>query len=80
MIGAYYNLLLASAYGSGAYSSNNYNGTDAGSGVLGNTGLVITIVVTLAAVLLLTAMAIRIWRRPGKNDQSAATADPLADK
>ena len=57
-------LLFAATYGSGNYNTNNYNGTDAG--VLSNTGVYVAGFITLAAVLLLAALIVRIWRRPGK--------------
>ncbi len=70
----FYNLVFASVYGSGAYSSSTYNGTDGGasasSGSLSNTGIAIAVIVTAAAVLLLIALAVRIWKRPSKTAQS----------
>ncbi|HSX06214.1 MAG TPA: hypothetical protein VLG92_00650 [Candidatus Saccharimonadia bacterium] len=71
----FYNLVFASVYGSGAYSSSTYNGTNggaaAGSGSLSNTGIAVAIIVTIAAVLLLIAMAVRIWKRPSKKSESS---------
>lgn len=81
-------LTIASTYGAGAYDANNYNGTatststgSGSSGTLSNTGIAIAGVVTIAAVLLLVAMAVRIWRRPSRKAQVAAVeADDSADK
>lgn len=71
MISVYYNfVLLASTYGSGAYDTGNYNGTGtsaANSGSLSNTGIAVAAIVTVAAVLLLTAMVVRIWKRKPKS-------------
>lgn len=68
--------VLASTYGSSSYSSSSYNGqatTGSGTGTgasghgnLSNTGVAIVSIITLAAVILLTAMVVRIWRRPAK--------------
>ena len=75
----FYNLnLVASTYGSGTYNGSTYNGTAttgstsggtagrSGGGSLSNTGVAIAGIVTLAALILLVAMAVRIWRRPAK--------------
>ncbi|MEJ0073307.1 MAG: hypothetical protein WDN27_04485 [Candidatus Saccharibacteria bacterium] len=57
--------LLASTYGSGPYNGSNYNGTSSGSSnLLTNTGFDIIATITLACVILLIALVIRIWRRP----------------
>jgi hypothetical protein len=37
-------------------------------GVLANTGFDVVAIVTVAAVLLLVAVVVRIWKRPGKRD------------
>jgi len=70
---AFYSLILASTYGSGAYSTSTYNGTSGGgsSNALSNTGIAVAVFVTIAAVLLLTAMVVRIIKRPSKSSQSA---------
>jgi hypothetical protein len=63
-------LTLASTYGSGNYSDSSYNGAAAsastGGGSLSDTGIAIASIVTAAAVILLAAIVIRIWRRPKK--------------
>ena len=79
---------LASTYGAGAYNTLNYNGTNtttstgAGSGgTLSNTGVAIAGVVTIAAVLLLVALTVRLWRRPSKKPQAVPVeAGDSADK
>ena len=81
-------LIMASTYGAGTYDANNYNGTStttgtgSGSGgTLTNTGIAIAGIVTIAAVLLLVAMVVRIWRRPSKKTQTVPVeADNSADK
>lgn len=75
----YYTSLLASTYGSSQYNTDVYNGstrTGTGSGgsngdSLTNTGIAIASVVTLAAVILLVAMVVRIWKRPSKKADSS---------
>jgi hypothetical protein len=72
--------ILASTYGSGAYNTSTYNGAtststgsgsgsggNAGGGVLTNTGFDIALAVTLACVIVFVALAVRFWKRPGKN-------------
>lgn len=84
-------LLVATTYGAGTYDTNNYNGTStttttgAGNGgTLSNTGVAIAGIVTVAAVLLLAAVAIRLWRRPSKKVQAVPVesddSDDSADK
>jgi hypothetical protein len=62
--------LLASTYGSGSYDNSTYNGADAATsgngGSLSDTGIAITVIITMAALILLTALVVRIWRRPKK--------------
>lgn len=60
-------LVLASVYGSGAYSSSTYDGTGGEGNALTNTGIVIGLVVGVAALILLIALVVRIWRRPSRN-------------
>jgi len=76
---------FASTYGSGQYDRNNYNGTNATStgstgngtgtnangGGLSDTGIMIALVVGIAAAVLLAAMVVRIWKRPGRAAKSA---------
>jgi hypothetical protein len=60
-----YAYLIASVYGSGNYDTSNYNGssTTTSGGLLTNTGLDIAVIVTLACVMTLVAVAVRISRR-----------------
>jgi hypothetical protein len=70
----YYTLnLLASTYGSGNYNNTTYNGssttTASGSGTngtLSNTGIAVMSIVTVAALILLVALVVRIWKRPSR--------------
>lgn len=70
---------FATTYGQSPYNSNNYNGTNttgssggsssggsAGGASLTNTGFDALLVVTLAAVILLTAVVVRFIKRPAK--------------
>ena len=66
---------LASAYNTGFYGTSTYNGSsttsnnvisgNTGSGILTNTGFDVTAIVTIAALILLTAVLVRIWIRQG---------------
>jgi len=70
------NYTLASTYGSGSYDSSNYNGTTTTSSnnsttsssthgsVLTDTGIVLAAVVTVACLIVLAALVVRIWKRP----------------
>lgn len=59
--------LFAQAYGAGSYNSAAYGGSStAAGGGLTNTGIAIISIVTIAALLLLVAIVVRIWRRPSK--------------
>jgi hypothetical protein len=75
-----YTQLLAQAYGTDSYSSMSYGdgktttstGTSTssgsnGGGVLANTGVAIAGFVTLACLVLLAAIIVRVWRRPAKS-------------
>jgi hypothetical protein len=85
MIATYYTPTLASNYGSGTYDTNNYNGTNAVSGSTGstgsaggglsNTGIAVAGIVTLAAVILLVALVVRIWKRPSKKAVAQENAE-----
>jgi len=74
---AYYNLyLLASTYGSGNYDGGTYNNATASSGgSLSDTGIAVISIVTIAAVILLAAMAVRIWKRPSKRVAETVESD-----
>jgi ABC-type branched-subunit amino acid transport system permease subunit len=65
---SHYAFVLASAYGSGAYGAQNYNGT--GGGSLTDTGIAVGAIVGGAALILLATMAVRIWKRPAKKRES----------
>lgn len=61
-----YPLTIASTYGTGAYDSANYDGTNvssSGSGTLSNTGLDIAVIVTIACIITLVALVVRIVKR-----------------
>ncbi|MET0779427.1 MAG: hypothetical protein ABWY71_01195 [Candidatus Saccharimonadales bacterium] len=69
------------AYGDGNYSACVYNDSTnctaqstgtSGNGSLLNTGVAISGVVTLACLLVLIAIVVRIWRRPAKPIQQEA--------
>lgn len=75
----FYKTIFASAYGSCAYGSGQFDnatqtcatGTSGGTGgsgggVLTNTGFDILLVATLACVVVLTAVVVRFVRRPAK--------------
>ncbi len=66
-----YYTILASVYGSGAYGSSNYNGTNSTSG-LSNTGIAIGLIIGIAALVLLVAIAVRIWKRPARRPKDEA--------
>jgi len=61
-----------SAYGTGGYTQSATCGAgtstggnpESGSNLLVNTGIAISLIVGIAALLLLVAMLVRFWRRP----------------
>ncbi len=63
---------FADVYGAGTYNNAQYSAagtstTSTGSGsTLVNTGVFVAGFVTLAAVVVLVALMIRVWRRPAK--------------
>jgi hypothetical protein len=69
--------LFAATYGSNAYDTSTYGGNvttqtstggAAGGGLqLSNTGIAIASIVTIACLILLVAILVRVWRRPAKN-------------
>ncbi len=73
-MGNYRYIHFGQAYGSGAYSSCTYNGTNcqntsgsgSGNGSLVNTGVAVAGIVTLACLIALVAVLVRFWRRPAK--------------
>lgn len=82
---------LASTYGSGSYNSSTYNGSDATStgsttgtsggstaagGTLSNTGVLVGLIVGMAAFILLVAMVVRIWRRPNRPAEVTVENEP----
>lgn len=74
MSAIYFTQKVASTYNSSAYDTSNYGGSTTQSstsstapgGVLTNTGIALAGIVTLAAVVLLVAIVVRVWRRPTK--------------
>lgn len=69
----YINNYLAVVYGGGKYATNVYSSSgdsstasSAGSS-LTNTGFDITLIITIASVILLAAVLVRFWKRPSKN-------------
>jgi hypothetical protein len=78
----YTNSYFSSVYGSGTYDGSTYNGattsdstgSSSGSassgGSLTNTGFDITLIVTIACVMLLAAVIIRFWKRSAKNESA----------
>lgn len=82
MTSKYYTINFAQAYGQDSYGDCQYNdttacttsgggntGTGAGGasgGQLTDTGFAIVAIVTLAAVLMLVAIVVRVWRRSAK--------------
>ena len=69
---------VATAYGEGAYNSCDYSATSCasasaggtsgnagGNGTLVNTGVAVGGIVAIAALILLLAVVVRFWRRPG---------------
>jgi hypothetical protein len=66
------------AYGDGNYAACTYNDSancssqsagNTGNGSLLNTGVAISGIVTLACLIVLIAIVVRIWRRPAKPAQ-----------
>jgi hypothetical protein len=80
-MGRYTYIRFAQAYGNGSYNSCTYNcvngqstGTPSG-GSLVNTGVAVAGVVTLACLILLVAVLVRVWRKPAKTVVQEATAE-----
>lgn len=69
-----YAYLIASVYGSGNYDTSSYNGssTTTSGGLLTNTGLDIAVIVTLACVIALVAIVVRVSIRPKRNTNTPA--------
>jgi hypothetical protein len=73
-----------STYGSGAYNSSAACGasTTSGSGsngTLTNTGIMVSVIVGVAALLLLVAILVRFWRRPAQLATVPVTEDEPQD-
>lgn len=68
---------FAAPYGECAYSVSQYDSandvcsvsTSASGGGLTDTGTMVFAFVGIAAMIVLTAMVVRIWRRPAKKDK-----------
>ena len=67
------------SYGQSAYQSTTSSGTTAngGGGSLSNTGIAVAGIVTLAAIILLAALVVRIWRRPGRQTAAETAQDSI---
>jgi hypothetical protein len=72
------------AYGDGSYNTCTYNGvpscgssTGASNGSLVNTGVAVAGIVTLACLIALIAVVVRIWRKPSK---PALQEEPVEDE
>jgi len=62
--------------GGGSTGGGNTAGSSGGSSALTNTGLMIAIIVTLACLIALAAIIVRVVRRPGKKlAQEAVSTD-----
>ncbi len=61
-------------YGEGNYNSTTYNGqvTSSSSGLI-NTGTAIGLAITVGAIIIFTAILVKVWKRPKKpsNPQKA---------
>ena len=71
--------LLAVTYGTNAYDTSTYGGSGAtaaagAGGGLTNTGIAIASFVTIASLILITAILVRVWRRSSKKVDSAPEA------
>ena len=62
------------AYGACQYNTNTTGCTTSNTG-LSNTGLMVAGVVTLAAMIILLALVVRIWRRPRRLAPQEVDAD-----
>lgn len=74
-----YSIYLAATYSGGAYGSSTYDGTTAAStgasiasntSDLTNTGIAVASITTIAVAILLIALAVRIWKHPGKHTKA----------
>ena len=76
-----HSLFFAQAYGTGTFGSCDYNSTtctpsnSTSGSSLANTGLAVAGIVTVACVVLLVAVAVRVWKRPKKAEQEQEAAD-----
>ncbi len=67
---------VAAAYGAGAYGSCDYNSSstscasstanNSGGTALTNTGIAVVSIITIACLIALTAIVVRVWRRSAK--------------
>ncbi|HUB94141.1 MAG TPA: hypothetical protein VMB52_06585 [Verrucomicrobiae bacterium] len=71
--------ILAQVYGGGAYDSSTYQQSSTSGGGLSDTGIAIASIVTLAALILLAAIVVRIWKRPRKQAAVAEVVDDERD-
>jgi hypothetical protein len=75
-------LHFADVYGAGTYNESEYSATGTttttttdGNSTLVNTGVFVLGFVTLAAVILLVALVIRVWRRPAKQQKQSEQSE-----
>lgn len=96
MVNRYYTTTFAQAYGENAYGDCSYNdttscttsgggstGSDTGSGsggVLANTGFMVAAIVTIAAVLMLIALVVRVARRKPVQQKVALETESSDDE
>lgn len=59
----------------GTCAAGGATGGSGGSGGLADTGLAITIVVTLACLIALAALVVRFWRRPSRQAVQKGVVD-----
>lgn len=71
---------LAVTYGTNAYDTSTYGGSGstatagASGGGLTNTGIAIASFVTIASLMLIAAIIVRVWRRSSKQGENSPEA------
>jgi hypothetical protein len=71
---------VADVYGSGTFGGCDYNSSTCtngagGTGGLANTGVILIGIATLACLIILVAIVVRVWRRPAKPAVQEAVAN-----
>ncbi|HSX33020.1 MAG TPA: hypothetical protein VLF91_01640 [Candidatus Saccharimonadales bacterium] len=61
----------ADAYSAGTYNSSTYSA----SGGLANTGMALGLFVGVAALIIVLAILVRVWRRPNKKSDKEPPTD-----